>query len=114
MEFKEAASLGILISSNGKGTFTFEKRETLLDKRVKTQEEYSSFDEALKASEQFLNMQEWQAIARYNKGLGVEYKNLSFIFAEAREVAKIIANKEAEKLLGDSIIEVKVTPRFSN
>ena len=114
MEFKEAASLGILISSNRKGTFTFEKRETFLDKRVKTQEEYNSFDEALKASEQFLNMQEWQAIIRYNKGLGIEYKTLPFILADTRVDAKIKANEEAEKLLGDSIIEVKVTPRFSN
>jgi hypothetical protein len=115
MELKEAAYLGILIFSNKGGTFIFEKKETFLDKRTRSQEEYASFEEALKASNDFLNMQkEWQTIIRYNKGLGIEYKNLPVIFASTKEDAKVIAEQEAEKILGNSIIEVKVKPKFSN
>lgn len=58
---------------------------------------------------------EFTAIVRYNRGLGIEYRNLSSIYAMTMDEARTMAWKEAEKVLGDeekvTIHEVRVRPK---
>lgn len=58
---------------------------------------------------------EWTATVRYNRGLGVEYRNLQPIQASTAEEAKEKALCEAQKLLsGERVLdirEVRVRPK---
>lgn len=73
-----------------------------------------SIDEALVEAEKFLetpNLFFWSAIVRFNRGLGIEYKNLADFEAVSYEEAIKMAKIEAEKLKKDPkiiILEIKV------
>lgn len=73
-----------------------------------------SHEEAVKKAIELLersNVHEFLGIVRYNRGLGVEYKNLPNIFAECYEKAVDLASKLAEEILSDPsciILEIKV------
>jgi hypothetical protein len=57
---------------------------------------------------------EFVAIVRYDRGLGIEYKNLPVIQATTIEEARAEATEIAEKILGGpgvDIREVKVRPK---
>lgn len=78
---------------------------------------YNDFDSAIDAASVFLQnslMLEWVGIVRYNRGLGVEYKNLNTILASTHEKALQMAKNLADNLFDDpkyEIIEVKVKPK---
>ena len=101
---------GIIIYANMHGKFILEKISTQKNDSFQDKLEYKSFDDATAAGWLLVNRQkEWQAIVRYDRGLGIEYKNIFSIFALTKEEAKIIALNNAEKILKDStIIEVKL------
>lgn len=73
-----------------------------------------SFDEALKVAGDFLNSSiklTWSAIMRFNRGLGIEYKNLPDVEATNYEEAINLAKLQAEKSKSDPkiiISEIKV------
>ncbi len=57
---------------------------------------------------------EFYAIVRFNRGLGIEYKNLPVIQATTIEEAKMKATEIAEKIVGGpgvDIREVRVRPK---
>ena len=57
-------------------------------------------------------MRTFTAIARYNRKLGIEYKNLPLIEADNVEKAQEKALLMAQELIGEQyIIEVKVRPK---
>jgi len=73
--------------------------------------EFDDYSFALEfAEKQLKKNREWQPIVRYNRGLGIEYKNLSIITASSKEEAQKIATTQAEICLKDlvTILEVKV------
>lgn len=75
--------------------------------------EFETYELALEYAVFRLNpTKEWQPIIRYNRGLGIEYKNLPTIFAENREKALNIAKVKAESLKECQVLEVKVFPKF--
>lgn len=82
---------------------------TLLDETA-----CDSFEDALKVAENFLNSSvklTWLAIMRFNRGLGIEYKNLPDIEAANYEEAIKLAKLQAEKSKIDPkiiISEIKV------
>jgi len=82
---------------------------TMMDKRI-----CGSFEEAIEVASNFLNKPDklfWSAIVRFNRGLGIEYKNLPDIQANSHEEATQKAEIEAQKMLKEPkliILEIKV------
>jgi hypothetical protein len=75
---------------------------------------FSSYPEALNFAQIFLKKEfsNYTAIVRYNRKLGVEYKNLPLIFAKNQEDAEKKANFFAKELVGEQhIIEIRVRPK---
>lgn len=69
---------------------------------------------ALQESKGVTTIQEFTAIVRYNRGLGIEYKNLPTIQAINLDEAKAIATINADKIVGGpgvDIREVRVKPK---
>lgn len=104
---KEMAKSGIILY--------FENDKFILEKRLdpNKKKEFESYEEAIKFANNFFENKKWTAIIRYNRGLGIEYKNINKISAATAEEAREIATKEAEKILCDSnIIEIKINKYF--
>ena len=111
MQMEQLALNGLIIYADESGSFILEKKETNINKKKKEKKEFATFDSAYNDALEFIKqVDEWKAIIRYNRGLGVEYKSIDIFYASSKEEAKEIALKEAEKLLGDYIIEVKIQP----
>ncbi len=97
--------------------FAIKKQAVPSNNLVLEESTYPDYDSALNAAVEFLenlSSKEWIGIVRYNRGLGVEYKNLNAILASTHEKALQIAKKLADELLDDTkfdIIEVKVKPK---
>ena len=94
------------------GKFIVKKEAVPSNLTVSKEAEYNSYELAVEAAESMLStpkLTDWTVIVRYNRGLGVEYKNLPDVRAENREQAKVFAERMAEHLLADSkVSEVKV------
>lgn len=77
---------------------------------------FDNYDQAIAAAysllEQQAKIREFTATVRYNRGLGIEYKELPIIYAEniieANKKAQILAE---QFLLNANIIEIRVRPR---
>lgn len=83
-----------------------------------------TFDEALKAAEKMWKQahdhkpsRRWSAIMRYNRGLGIEMKELDAVDARTEEEARQKAEASAELLIvtderfhGAKVIHIKVRP----
>lgn len=74
---------------------------------------YDNYDLALEAGIQMLSAPQvikWTAIVRYNRGLGIEYKNISDISAIDEISAKKIAKELSDKIFEPTteIHEVRV------
>lgn len=73
---------------------------------------HDSYELAIEAAESMLNVPQlvdWLVIARYNRGLGIEYKNLPNVQAANKQQAKALAESLAEEILGNVVIsEIKV------
>lgn len=110
-DFELLARNGFIIHANEQGDFIVEKKPSKFNGLKINAVKFDSFQESIDYINNILNKpNEWTAIVRFNKGLGIEYKNISPINADSKEEAKKTAFKQAEKLLGDYIIEVKVVP----
>lgn len=81
--------------------------------------ECETYDEAVATAQHILQVakptvqQTFTAIVRYNRGLGIEYRNLPVIHATTLEEAQTAAARMAEKLLGGPkvvIQEIRVRP----
>jgi len=75
---------------------------------------FSSYQEAVDFAKCFLKRElyTFTAIVRYNRKLGVEYKNLPLIEAKDIEAAKQKATLLSHELVGEQhIIEIRVRPK---
>lgn len=76
--------------------------------------ECDNYEEAVKTAIQSLEKRydkEYFAIVRYNRGLGIEYRNLPSIFANSYEKAVEVSNKLISEIFTDPsyvIIETRV------
>jgi hypothetical protein len=96
------------------GKFAVKKESVPANQNTISERLYENYEIALKAAEDMLNAPKklkWAVIVRYNRGLGIEYKNLSDVCATTKEGAKTIATNLAQKtMLNDriDILEVRV------
>lgn len=99
------------------GKFIVKKGAVPANQTVINEQEFDSYDVAVEAAVEMLRTPqaiEWTAIARYNRGLGIEYRNLPDVRATTAEEAQSLADQQAEKLLGGpqvEINEVRVRPK---
>lgn len=103
----------MIYPSNGK--FIVRKESVPESCYVLESQEFNTYTEAIDYAILILKQprkQIWGVLMRYNRGLGIEYKNLSDVFAATKDEALKIANEEVEvmakkvKLLS---FEVKVS-----
>lgn len=69
-----------------------------------------TYEEAFRfAAEHFSTPQKmlWAVVARYDRGLGIEYRNLRPVESASREEAEILAWTQAEIELGGPKVEIK-------
>jgi hypothetical protein len=112
MDIKVLVENGFLIYME-KNEIIVEKKATPLNKKRVDRTVFYTIEDSLKFIEEFINKKEWKAIVRYNRGLGIEYKNLGVFEADSIIQAKETAKKNAESILKDyNIIEIKVTENF--
>ncbi len=92
----------IVTNSNEMADMVFDTFEHALDHAM------TLVDKWEKEPRKFL----FSAVIRYNRGLGVEYKNLPVIYATSIQEAKVQAHEEALKALDDKafIKEIRVRP----
>lgn len=96
------------------GKFFVKKEAVPSNLKVIKATEYDSYELAIDAADAMLNapqILDWTVIVRYNRGLGIEYKNLPNVQATNKEQAQSIAEYMTEQLLfGPSMVisEVKV------
>lgn len=92
----------------------FLKKESVPSNSIIIKElSYDSYDLAIEAATQMLSTPQiikWTAIVRYNRGLGIEYRNICDISASDRSSAKNIAKELADIMFdGMTIIhEIRV------
>lgn len=83
--------------------------------QIKLEEKiFPTYEEAVNFAKSFLKtgLSLFIGIVRYNRNLGVEYKNLPLIEAKDIEQAKAMALLSAQELIGEQyIIEVRVRPK---
>ena len=94
--------------------FILQKINTPNNPLILEPKKFESYEKALEFTKTFTKKEfsNFVAIARYNRGLGIEYKNLPLIEAknidEARAKAQILGNQ----IIGEShIIEIRVRPK---
>lgn len=110
---REFLSSGLVISLNG-DLWQVEKRATTICPQVDAPLFFATYEEAVNAMNIMFEyycskLFEFKITVRYNRGLGVEYKNLPNIQAKSRNEAKKIAEVEAVNALGTADIkEIRV------
>lgn len=107
---------GFMIYPNN-GKFVVKKESVPNNTLVIKEQEFSSYDLAVEAAIEMLNMPqlvEWNVIVRYNRGLGIEYKNLPTVTATDKDKAKMMAEIKAAEFFDPSVKigEVKVVPKI--
>lgn len=104
----------MIYPANGK--FAVKKESVPSNPQLIGETFYENYDLAIEAAGQMLKTPKsinWTAIVRYNRGLGIEYKNLPDICASNPVEAKEMAQKIAETMIEpDAICELKVRPKF--
>ena len=102
----------IIYPNNGK--FFVRKEAVPANLNVFKATEYDSYELAIEAANAMLNtpqMVDWLVIVRYDRGLGIEYKNMPDVQATNKEQAQAVAKYMSEQLLVEPSImisEVKV------
>lgn len=99
------------------GKFVMKKESVPSNLAIIKEKKYDSYEIAIEAANDMLKkpiMADWSVIVRYNRGLGIEYKNLPDVCASNKEQAQIIAENIANQFLDNStlISEVKVFLKF--
>lgn len=112
---RELLTRGFMIIPN-QGKFLVKKESVSGDTLIIKEQEFDNYDLALEAAVEMLEkprVVEWEVIVRYNRGLGIEYKNLQSVRASDKDKAKIMAEINANEVFGPEvqIREVKVTPK---
>lgn len=107
---------GFMIYPN-QGKFIVKKESVPHNTLVITEQEFSSYELAVEAAVEMLKtpqLIEWEVIVRYNRGLGIEYKNLPTVVAADKNKAKIIAESNAADFFDPTVKigEVKVIPKI--
>lgn len=87
----------VIFPRNGK--FILKKESMPCNPTVISEMEFESCDEAIDWATNNLHVQvyDWIVTVRFNRGLGIEYKNLPDVQASTLDYAKTIAKKEAER-----------------
>jgi len=105
---------GFMIYPNN-GKFVVKKEAIPANPAVIKESEYDTYDLAVEAAVNMLQtpqMAEWGAIVRYNRGLGIEYKNLPDVRATSKEEATAMAEMLADTVLGGSAVISEVRVRL--
>jgi type III secretory pathway component EscU len=95
-------------------SFAVQKVSTPNNPKKIEEKVFSTHQEAVDFAKSFLkrDLYTFTAIVRYNRKLGVEYKNLPLIEAKDIETARAKANLLAQDIIGEQyIIEVRVRPK---
>lgn len=113
--FKEIITCGFVIY-NQEDKFILKKNSSKISNLVLEEKEYSTFEEAIQVAKDLLfglTPKEWIIIVRYNRGLGIEYKNIPTILATTREEADSLAKKQIKNFFDSTvkILEIKVKPK---
>lgn len=101
-----------IFPSNGK--FIIRKESVENSEFTLSDKECDSYSDAIEYAIEMMKkprIRMWQAIVRYNRGLGIEYKNLQNIETETFEQAIEVATLQAESLFKGQkvcISEIKV------
>ena len=80
--------------------------------------EFGSYKEAMLEAERIFKtpqMIEWTVLVRYNRGLGIEYKNLETVFAVSFQAAEVASQKLIEVFAKDNdakVAEVRIRPKI--
>jgi hypothetical protein len=98
---KELTASGFIVYPHG-SRFSMMKVATPVDDRVMEPLNFDTYEEAANKANELYVFREYSfmAIARYNRGLGIEYKNIPEFSAATKEEAEKIAWEKAEALLG--------------
>lgn len=107
IDHKKYVENGIIIYLNESNKYVVEKKKSALNKKEIKKKLFAKYENALEYSNQLIEKKEWKGIVRYNRGLGIEYKNIK-ITAQKKQEAQIEAENLAKNILGDYIIEVRV------
>lgn len=113
---RELLTNGFMIFPS-KGKFIVKKESVPDNTLVIPEQGFDSYDLAVEAAMEMLKKPqfiEWDIIVRYNRGLGIEYKNLPAVIASDRNKAKILAEIAASEFFDPSVNigEIKVTPKI--
>lgn len=111
MELKQLVENGFLIYLEEE-KFVVEKKPTLFNKIIIEKKYLETIEEAIEFVNNCTKEKRWKAIVRYNRGLGIEYKNIDNLLGASLKEVENIAKLEAEKILGDSILEIKIKENF--
>ena len=105
----------MIFPSNGKFIV---KKQAVPDSNFSiAEQECASYAEAVEYAAAVFNkprISVWQVTVRYNRGLGIEYKNLQDVCAVNHEEAMDIAKTQAELMLKGNktvISEIKLRPK---
>lgn len=95
------------------GNYVLKKESMPSNPTVIPETEFKCCDDAINWALSNLRMEvyDWIVTVRFNRGLGIEYKNLPDVQSPTLEHAKVAAEKEAEKHFTDPkvvISEVRV------
>lgn len=107
---------GFMIYPNN-GKFVVKKESVPSNPTILKESEYDSYDLAVEAAVNMLQTPqsvEWVAIVRYNRGLGIEYRNLPDVRATSKDEATAMAEKAAERVLGGNVVISEVRVRLKN
>jgi hypothetical protein len=108
---------GFMIYPNN-GKFVVKKEAVPSNPAILKESEYDSYDLAVEAAVNMLQTPqsvEWVAIVRYNRGLGIEYRNLPDVRATSKDEAHAMASRLADKVLGGgNVVISEVRVRLKN
>jgi hypothetical protein len=115
MELRDLMMNGFIIFPNN-GKFILKKESVPNNEIVINEKEFDSYELAVESAIEILKSPQvlnWEAVVRFNQGLGIEYKNLSTIVAETYEDAQNLAEISAFQTFDKSvnIIEIRVRPK---
>ena len=97
----------MIYPSNGK--FIVKKQAVPNNNIIIEEQELESYAKSIDYARSVLQkpkLQSWTGIIRYNRGLGIEYKNLNEFQAENKENAMVFAKNQIEILFAGSKINV--------
>ena len=104
----ELLSNGFMIyPSNGK--FILKKEICSSSPYQISEREFNTYKEAMQEAELIFKTPqtiEWTVLIRYNRGLGIEYKNLETVFAVSYEAAKDASQAIIEEFSADNKAKV--------